>query len=157
MVPARAGSVVVPFAVPAEVAFDYLSDTAHRPEWQWSLRAVEVPDVGAVVPGDWWYDVTRVPGIRPRMELTRFERPRAWHESGRWGAFSADLGLAFAPTARGCLVRAELRVRGLGAGPVLTRLGGLAVRDDLRRAARILGGCPPGPRAAREGRRPRRG
>ncbi len=135
--PAR---TVVPFAVPVEVAFDYLADPAHRPEWQLSLSGVEMPGGGAVVPGDRWYDVTRVPGVRPRMELTRLDRPRAWAESGRWRGFTADLGLEFAPTSGGCLVRAEFRVRGLGLGPVITRLGVLAVRDDLRRAARVLAG-----------------
>ena len=34
----------VAFAVPAEVAFDYLIDPRHRPEWQSSLRRVELVD-----------------------------------------------------------------------------------------------------------------
>ena len=35
---------VAGFDVPAEVAFDYLVDPRHRPEWQSSLRRVEDVD-----------------------------------------------------------------------------------------------------------------
>ena len=36
----------VRFGVPVEVAFDYLVDPHHRPEWQSSLRRVEDVDAG---------------------------------------------------------------------------------------------------------------
>ena len=80
----------VQFPVPAEVAYDYLVDPTHRPEWQSSLRAVELDPprghgrsdghAGLVArEGLRWTDVTR-PGLRPRMELTlptdRVSRPR---------------------------------------------------------------------------------
>lgn len=131
----------VPFGVPVEVAFDYLVDPRNRPAWQASLRAVEVADGHELAPGLGWYDVTRVPGVRPRMELTVLERPHQWVESGSWGRFSAELTLVHTATGpESCVVDADFRVRGLGAGPLLTRLGVVAVRDDLRRAARLLAG-----------------
>lgn len=131
----------VDFAVNAEEAYDYLVDPTLRPQWQASLRAIEVADPTPVV-GLRWTDVTW-PGLRPRMELTVADRPSAWTEIGQWGVFSADLTLTFDPTATGCRVVADFEVRATGVlaplGPVLTALGRWPVLADLRRAARILG------------------
>ncbi len=85
----------VDFAVPAEVAFDYLADPANRPQWQSSLRRVEQVD-GSPRSDQTWVDVT-VPGLRPAMRTTVFERPTAWSESGTWHAVTADLALRFVP------------------------------------------------------------
>ncbi|GGD05543.1 SRPBCC family protein [Nocardioides daphniae] len=136
----------VDFAVPAEAAYDFLVDPTQRPRWQSSLRAVELRD--GWEPGDpveaglRWVDVTW-PGLRPRMTLTRAERPGLWAESGEWGAFSADLTLTFTPRAAGCRVLADFEVRAAGRwsplGRVATVAGVRPVLADLRRAARILG------------------
>lgn len=136
----------VDFPVPAETAYDFLVDPTRRPQWQSSLRAVEV---GGWRPGDpveaglRWVDVTW-PGLRPRMELTVAERPHRWSESGRWGAVTADLTLTFTPRGRageGCLVAADFELRTARLRPVGHALTTLAVRPvlaDLRRAARLL-------------------
>ena len=130
----------VDFGVPVERAYDYLVDPTLRPQWQASLRAVEVGETEPVV-GLVWTDVTW-PGLRPRMELTLADRPNAWREHGRWRAFSVDLTLTFTPTAAGCRVFADFEVRADGVlallGPVLTTLSRPPVLADLRRAARIL-------------------
>jgi uncharacterized protein YndB with AHSA1/START domain len=130
----------VAFDVPAEVAFDYLADPRNRPEWQSSLRRVEVLDDRVAV-GQRWIDVT-VPGMRPRMETTALERPTSWSEAGRWGGVEAVLTLRFEPAATGCLVEPQFALSGRGparvALPVLRLLATPAVRSDLRRAARIL-------------------
>ena len=130
--------------VPAEVAFDYLVDPRNRPEWQSSLARVEQV-VGAVTVGQRWVDVTKA-GVRPRMETTELERPRRWTERGTWRGFSAWLTLTFEPAAggaAGCDIGVEMSLTGTGpAAPVARVLGlvsPLAVRSDLRRAARILG------------------
>lgn len=130
----------VAFGVPAEVAFDYLVDPRNRPEWQSSLRRVEQVDGGPRV-GQTWVDVTG-PGLRPAMETTLLDRPSCWTERGRWRGVEAALTLRFTPAGVGCLVAAEVHVRGRGLvgrlGPVIERAAALAVPGDLRRAARIL-------------------
>jgi uncharacterized protein YndB with AHSA1/START domain len=131
----------VRFAVPAEVAFDYLVDPANRPLWQSSLSRVE--DVtGEVGVGQTWVDVT-VPGLRPRMETTELVRPSRWTERGTWRTLDATLTLTFEPVgADRCDVGIEMQIHGGGlAGPVaaaLSRLSPAAVRSDLKRAARRL-------------------
>jgi hypothetical protein len=131
----------VRFAVPADVAFDYLVDPHRRPEWQSSLRRVEDVDAGAPSVGQRWVDVT-VPGLRPRMETTVLDRPRTWTEVGRWRGIDAVLTLAFAPHGDGCRVTPTFRVTGRGAVRPLAwavdRVAVLGVLPDLRRAARLL-------------------
>jgi uncharacterized protein YndB with AHSA1/START domain len=130
----------VHFGVPAEVAFDYLVDPRHRPEWQSSLRRVEHVDGDPRV-GQAWVDVTG-PGLRPAMETTALDRPTRWTERGTWRGVTATLTLRFAPEGAGCLVTAEASVTGRGPirllGPVIERSAALAVPGDLRRAAEIL-------------------
>jgi hypothetical protein len=120
--------VVVPFAVPREVAFDYLADPRRRPEWQSSLARVADVD-GEPRVGQTWVDVTR-PGLRPRMETTELDRPRRWSERGTWHGITATLTLEFTETATGCDVAASFDI----ARP-LRRPALWAVRSDLRRAA----------------------
>lgn len=130
----------VTFDVPVEVAFDYLVDPRNRPEWQASLRRVEVLDDRVEV-GQRWVDVT-VTRMRPRMETTALERPTTWSEAGRWGGVEAVLTLRFVRAGEGCLVEPEFGLSGRGASrlalPALRTLAVPAVRSDLGRAARIL-------------------
>jgi hypothetical protein len=136
-------SVTVHFAVPAEVAFDYLVDPANRPQWQSSLKAVELLDENPPHVGQRWHDVTRVPGVRPLMVLESMTRPHVWVETGTWRGFMATLALSFEPRGDGCEVSASFGIQGSGVaalGRVLSSAGAPAVRSDLRRAARILAG-----------------
>jgi hypothetical protein len=133
----------VAFAVPAEVAFDYLVDPRNRPEWQSSLRWVE--DVsGGPRAGQTWTDVTW-PGLRPAMRTDILERPRLWSESGTWRFVRADLTLRFGAVGqRACDVRFAFRVHVLGPlGLAVSAVSVPAVAADLRRAARILGSRVP--------------
>jgi uncharacterized protein YndB with AHSA1/START domain len=132
----------VRFAVPAEVAFDFLVDPTNRPRWQSSLSRVEHVrgDIGV---GQTWVDVT-VPGLRPRMETTELDRPHRWTERGTWRSVAAVLTLTFYPAGAGCDVGAEMRLTARGAAAPLASALGLvspvAVRRDLKRAARLLAG-----------------
>ncbi len=92
--------------------------------------------------GQSWTDLTSA-GIKPRMELTDADRPHRWSERGTWRGFAAILTLTF--TALGehhCEVAADMEVRATGllkpVGVVVNRLAPLAVRDDLKRAAKLL-------------------
>ena len=129
------------YDVPVPVAFAYLADPRNRPEWQSSLRSVELLDEGEPRVGMRWLDRTAV-RMAPRMEITALEPDVLWAESGRWRAVEADLTLRFAPHRDGCSVDVEFEVRGRGylrpVGWVASRAGLLAVRSDLRRAGRIL-------------------
>ena len=135
----------VRFAVPPEVAFDYLVDPRNRAAWQSSLRRVEEV-TGEPRVGQRWVDVT-VPGLRPRMETTVLERARTWSEVGRWRGIDATLTLDFHPEPAGCRVAVAFRVRGRGLARfpayVVDRVAVLGVLPDLRRAARLLGAAGP--------------
>ncbi|MBZ5738337.1 SRPBCC family protein [Nocardioides mangrovi] len=128
---------MVAFAVPPEVAFDYLADPRHRAEWQSSLARVEDVD-GEVRVGQTWTDVTK-PGLRPRMTTTELDRPHRWTETGTWRGFAATLTLTFVATPGGCEVTATMSLNGAGLRAPLARALGLvapyAVRGDLRHAA----------------------
>jgi hypothetical protein len=134
-------STTLRYAVPVHDAFAYLADPRHRPEWQSSLRRVELLDEGEPRVGQRWVDHTAV-GMAPRMEITELEPDVLWAETGRWRAIEADLTLRFAPHRDGCSVDVEFEVRGPGAlrpvGWAASAAGLLAVRSDLRRAGRIL-------------------
>lgn len=133
--------MTVAFPVSAGEACAYLADPERRPEWQSSLRAVEVLDPGPPHLGQRWVDVT-VPGLRPAMRTTDYRPGVSWQESGRWRAFTAEVTLTFSDTATGCDVTVSARVGGAGIarplGPPLTMVGLLAGRNDLQRAARLL-------------------
>ena len=126
---------------PRETVFDYLADPRNRPEWQSSLRAVELLDEGEPHVGMRWRDLTYA-RIDPEMVITELEPDVRWAETGRWWGIQADLTLGFSPRHSGCDVVTALRVQGRGplrpVGWAATRTGLLAVRGDLRRAARIL-------------------
>ena len=135
-------SLTVRFDVPAEVAFDYLVDPVNRPEWQASLKSVELLDEGPPHVGQRWHDVTRAPGVAPLMVIESMARPHVWVETGSWRGYAATLALSFEPKSLGCEVSASFGVQGSGPrrplGRLLTGAGVPAVRSDLRRAARIL-------------------
>jgi hypothetical protein len=138
-------SAKIAYDVPVDVAFAYLADPRTRPEWQSSLKSVEMLDDGEPRVGMRWRDHTR-PGVVPDMVITELQRGIRWAETGTWRAIEADLVLDFSPRISsertGCLVVASFGVRGRGVlrpvGWAATAAGLLAVRGDLRHAARIL-------------------
>lgn len=143
MTPATTGgrTISVPYAVPVDVAFAYLADPRNRPEWQSSLRAVQMLDEGEPRVGQRWRDLTSA-RVVPEMVITAMEPDVLWSETGRWHGIEADLTLGFVQREGGCRVDAVLDVRGRGPlRPVAwaaAAAGVLAVRADLRNAARIL-------------------
>ena len=133
----------VEMPVPAEVAFRFLCDPRNRPQWQSSLRSVEVTPDEEPHLGQTWRDVTSV-GVRPLMETTELLPYKVWTERGSWRGVTATLTLRFTETPGGCRVRAEGEVSGGGpwAVPALVAglLGSAAIASDLRRASRVLEG-----------------
>ncbi|WP_067433838.1 SRPBCC family protein [Nocardioides jensenii] len=127
---------------PAEV-FAWLADLRNRPRWQASLRGIELAGEPPYGVGTRWIDVTW-PGVRPRMEVTGFEPGMWWAEQGRWHGLVVDLVLEFLPSGAGTTVRATASTHAPGwrrpLGWALDRIGPVAARDDLRRAARLLEG-----------------
>ena len=131
--------VVLPH--PPETVFALLSDPRRRPEWQSSLRSVDVPDGEAPGVGLAWRESTLV-GVRPSMVVIEHTAPTAWAEEGRWRGISATLRLRLAADPGGCRVRADGEVRGRGAWAVPATLAGAlagrAIAADLVRAGRVL-------------------
>jgi uncharacterized protein YndB with AHSA1/START domain len=129
------------YGVPVHEAFAYLADPRNRPEWQSSLRSVDLLDEGEPRVGFRWRDRTAA-RVVPEMVITELEPNVLWAETGRWRSIEADLTLRFAPHGGGCRVEVEFEVRGNGylrpVGWITSRAGLLAVRSDLRRAGRIL-------------------
>jgi uncharacterized membrane protein len=142
----RLPGVKVDFDVPAEVAYDYLIDPRNRPQWQSSLRSVELDDEGPVRSGMRWIDVTRL-GPRPEMELVGSDRPDLWTERGRWRGVEAQLTLIFEAAGDRCRVHALFSITGRRllrpVGPVLGLAGLPVVARDLKRAARLLSARAP--------------
>lgn len=138
-----AARVQVPYAVPREVAFDYLVDPTRRPEWQGTLRRVEEITPMPPQAGTSWRDVA-LGEVVSQMELTVVDRPVRWAERGVGKGVAMDLALDFEETATGCLVSAEIEVSSVGASRLLVaivrRSMPRAVRRDLVRAAGILDG-----------------
>lgn len=127
------------YDVAPDVALAYLSEPAHRPEWQSSLREVRILDHGGPHVGQRWEDHTAV-GVVASMQTTALDAT-SWSETGTWRNVEADLTLRFEPYGIGCRVRVEFGIRVRGLAPVgwAATLGGLpAVRTDLARAGRIL-------------------
>ena len=134
-------SATVDLPVPAEAAFRYLSDPRHRPEWQSSLRSVEVPADEEPHLGQTWSETTAV-GVRPHLETVELTPYEVWAERGRWRGVSATLALHFTDTPHGCRIDATGEVAGRGVYAVPASLAGLlasrAIAADLRKAGRIL-------------------
>ena len=131
---------------PRDAVYAYFADPVNRPEWQASLRGVEVLDPGEPHVGQRWVD--HVYGAPPfHLRITRLEPGRLWAEEGTSGPFTAHGTLLFEDEARdgvaGTRVTCIARVTATGpARPLALGAAGVAallVRNDLRRAARILG------------------
>lgn len=129
------------YDVAPDVACAYLADPTRRPEWQSSLRRVEVLDAGEPHVGQRWEDHTAV-GLVAQMRTTALEPGATWSETGTWRAVTADLTLRFSAYGVGTRVEVDFEVRARGALAPLgwaASLGGLpAVRADLAKAGRIL-------------------
>ncbi|WP_435769603.1 SRPBCC family protein [Nocardioides sp. SYSU DS0651] len=138
-------------AAPPQVAFDYLAEPRNRPQWQSSLRAVQMLTTGPTRLGTRWVDRTTI-GARPTLEITAMSPPSAkpsvpgvWSEVGRWRGLTASLTLTVHPVAADPAatdVGVDLSLAGRGAwrapAGVLRLLAPTAVRADLHRAARRI-------------------
>ncbi len=134
--------VEVLIKAPIAQTFAYLADPRNRPEWQSSLKWVEMLDSGEPRTGMRWIDVTSVPGIRPSMEITECAPYRVWSERGTWAGVSADLKLSFTQTLHGTRVVADFEVTGGGiwrfASVFAQTMAPKALAADLARAGALI-------------------
>jgi uncharacterized protein YndB with AHSA1/START domain len=135
-------------AAPPRAVFDYLSEPRSRPEWQSSLRSVDLLTEGPTGVGTRWLDRTAV-GACPVLEIVRMQAPDGatpgvWSEVGEWRGLRADLTLRFEPRTGSptTLVVADADIGGAlpwrPVSLVLRMLAPAAIKADLRRAARLL-------------------
>jgi uncharacterized protein YndB with AHSA1/START domain len=140
-------ATTVLFAQPPEVVFPYLADPRKRPEWQSSLKAIEMRDQGEPRVGMRWRDLTG-PGFRPEMEITQLVPYRVWAETGSWRGVTADLTLRFTAVGTGTRVTAEVEIRSEGlwraVSAVVRRLAPAALAHDLGKANEVLMQRPTG-------------
>ena len=134
-----AASVV--FRQPPDVVFSYLADPRNRPQWQSSLKAVEMHDQGEPRVGMRWRDLTG-PGFRPEMEITELTPYRVWTEVGTWRGVTATLRLRFTAVGAGTRVGAEVEIESEGlwraVSAVVRRLAPAALGHDLEKASQVL-------------------
>jgi hypothetical protein len=137
----RATSVVVRLHHPVARAFDYLADPRHRPEWQSSLRRVEMLSEQTAGVGTRWRDVTWL-GVSPELRVVTHEPQQAWAEEGRWRGITASLLIIFVAQGDETDLEMSVRLRGTGIWRLPAAVAGLltpaALRSDLARADRIL-------------------
>ena len=136
-------------AAPRPVVFAYFADPRNRPEWQASLRTIELLDPLAPEEEPYvglrWIDKVKV-GPPFELQISRLEPGELWSEVGSAGPFTAYGTLLFEDETRddvtGTRVHCIARVHGRGParplGPAATALGVALVRVDLGRAARVL-------------------
>lgn len=136
-------SVFVP--APRERVYAYFADPANRPEWQRSLKRVELLDPSPPHVGQRWIDHVAV-GPAFELQTIAMEPSEVWAEVGTTGPFTAFVTLFFDDAERdgvtGTLVRCVARIRARGPlrplGWPATGVISLLVRDDLRRAPRLF-------------------
>jgi hypothetical protein len=139
-------------AAPLADVYEYLAEPSNRPEWQSSLRSVDLLTDGPLRVGTAWIDRTAA-GVNPRMEIIGLvppgedgDEPVTWSEEGEWRAIRAMLTLTFEPAEDDPGATCVWVVADILTGPlwllpvrsVLRILAPAAVRSDLRRAARII-------------------
>ena len=132
---------------PVEEVFALLTEPRRRPEWQSSLRRVQVLTEGPTGVGTRWYDVTAAIGVRPLMEITEYVAPRLWAEAGTWRGVVARIRMDFEDTGADGRPESVLTVTMAVDAPTwrrpvawgLSLLAPAAMRRDLRRAGRLLG------------------
>jgi uncharacterized protein YndB with AHSA1/START domain len=134
-------AATVLFSQPPEVVFPYLADPRRRPEWQSSLKAIEMRDQGEPRVGMRWRDLTG-PGFRPEMEITQLVPYRVWAETGSWRGVTAHLTLRFTAVGTGTRVNAEVEIISEGlwraVSAVVRRLAPAALAHDLEKANEVL-------------------
>ncbi|MEZ5093944.1 hypothetical protein [Nocardioides sp.] len=112
--------------------FAYLADPRHRPEWQSSLRRVELLSTKVTGVGTRWRDHTWA-GMAPEMRVITHEPQQAWAEEGSWRGLRAFLLMVFVDQGDETDLEISVRMRGTG----IWRLPAAGCRDaDSRRAAR---------------------
>lgn len=138
----RAHNLVVRMHHPVARVFDYLADPRNRPEWQSSLRRVELLGTRTTGVGTRWRDVTWA-GVRPEMRVVTHEPQQAWAEEGTWRGLTAFLLIVFVEQGDETDLEISVRLRGSGLWRIPAAGAGLltpaALRSDLGRADRILG------------------
>ncbi len=139
MVNTRAASVL--FSAPPDVVFTFLADPRKRPEWQSSLKGVEMHDQGEPRVGMRWRDLTGA-GFRPEMEITALTPYRLWAETGSWRGVTANLTLRFTAVGAGTRVTADVEIISEGlwraVSAVVRRLAPAALAHDLEKANAAL-------------------
>jgi hypothetical protein len=130
---------------PRPAVFDYLTDIRNRPEWQSSLRAVEVLTDHSAGVGARWRDLTWA-GPRPVLEVVVHEPHRAWAEVGRWRGIEVFLALDLRDV-RAAETEIEVTVRAGGqnlgwrqVSRLLCLLAPAGIRYDLSRVSRYIPG-----------------
>lgn len=128
-------------ARPVAEVYAYLAEPRNRPEWQSTLRSVEMLTEGPTRLGTRWKE--RAIGFgTSEMEIVVFDPDRAWGERARSPVGDATVVLRFDPgeghpAATQITLEAELEIPQL-VGPIARFILSTIFRRDLARAEAIL-------------------
>ena len=100
---------------PPEVVFDYVSDLAHTPEWNWAIAETVKTSPGPIAEGSTYRQTRRIPRqATENLEISHFEAPRRLEVEGILARQPARLNYEFAPHEGGTRLtnRVELQPQG---------------------------------------------
>ena len=127
--------------VPPASAFEYFADPRNRPNWQRSLRRVELITAGPPALGTRWREWPLGLG-EVELEIVRFERDRVWAEEAQTRLGRLTLVLVFEPAPTGTRLGVEATLTlppwASWADRAVAPLVRREIEGDLQRAARAL-------------------
>lgn len=112
--------------------FAYLAEPRNRPEWQTSLRSVDLIDEGDPHEGMSWVETTSF-GIRPHMEIAELTPYRVFTEVGEWRGIEGRLTLRFLGQRGGSRINSEVELSGSGMWRAVANTAGWMAERTIRR------------------------
>lgn len=100
---------------PPEVVFDYLSDLAHTPEWNWSIAKTVKTSPGPLGEGSAYQQERSVPhGATENLKISCLEAPRRLEVKGVLAKQPARLNYEFAPYEGGTRLTNQVELKPKG-------------------------------------------
>lgn len=116
--------------------FDYVSELAHTPEWNWAIAETVKPNPGPIGEGTTYQQTSRVPEqTTENLRISVLEPPKRLQVEGTLARHPARLSYQFSPYEDGTRLtnQVELKPQGVARllSPVLTGRIEAAVADNL--------------------------
>jgi len=128
---------------PPEVVFDYVSDLAHTPEWNWAIAKTVKTSPGPIAEGSTYRQERSVPRrATENLEISRLEAPHRLEIEGILARQPARLNYEFEPYEGGTRLTNQVELKPKGAvrlfAPALVGRVKAAVAENLTTLKRHL-------------------